>query len=127
MPRNGLPILAQIVYTASTYPLAVHDHDTGERMAKTLPEHSTAEPNQESERKKRGQLEAMVRNNVLSALGKPVGKHRVQVTSVWDDNYRVNVFVGQDISSFTIAHSYFLRADGNGQILTCWPPIAKTY
>jgi hypothetical protein len=96
-------------------------------MVKTLPEQSPAERRQESERQERGLLEGIVRDNVLSALGQPVGNHRVLVKSVWGDNYRVNVFVGPNIASFTIAHSYFLRADGNGKILTSCPPIARTY
>jgi len=96
-------------------------------MTKTLLEQSPAERNQESKRQEGGLLEAIVRENVLSALGRPVENHRVQVKSVWGDTYRVNVFVGPDVASFTIAHSYFLRADGNGKILTCCPPIARTY
>jgi hypothetical protein len=96
-------------------------------MAKTLPEQSPAEHNHESERQKRGLMEAIVRNHVLSALGQPVGNYRVQVKAVWDDNYRVNVFVGADFASLTIAHSYFLRTDVKGQILTCCPPIARKY
>ncbi len=96
-------------------------------MTKTLVEQSPAQPNQESERQEAGLLEAVVRDNILSALGRPIGNHRVQVKNVWGENYRVNVFVGPDVTSFTIAHSYFLRADGNGKILTCHPPIARTY
>jgi hypothetical protein len=96
-------------------------------MTKTLLGQSPAERKEESERQESGLLEAVVRDNVLSALGRPVGNHRVQVKNVWGDNYRVNVFVGPDVASFTIAHTYFLRADGNGKILTCSPPIARTY
>jgi hypothetical protein len=75
----------------------------------------------------RGLREAVVRDNVMGELGRPAELHRVQVTWVWGDNYRVNVFVGLDVASFTIAHSYFLLADRDGKILTCCPPIARTY
>jgi hypothetical protein len=74
-----------------------------------------------------GLLEAVVGDKVLSALGRPAGLYRVQVTRVWGDNYRVNVFVGPDAASFTVAHSYFLSADGDGKILACCPPIARAY
>jgi hypothetical protein len=80
-----------------------------------------------SERRGDGLLEAVVGDNVLSALGRPAGLYRVQVTRVWGDNYRVNVFVGPDAASFTVAHSYFLSADGDGKILACCPPIASAY
>ena len=74
-----------------------------------------------------GLLEAVVRDNVLCDLGKPPGQHRIQVKCVWGDFYRVNVFIGPDISSFKVAHSYFLNADGNGMILSSSPAITRVY
>jgi hypothetical protein len=93
---------------------------------KLLPQEPT-EPAREPERREDGLLEAVVRDNVLDALGRPAGPHRVQVRRVFGDSYRVNVFVGPDAASFAIAHSYFLSADGDGKILACCPPIARTY
>ena len=72
-------------------------------------------------------LESVVRTNVLSDLGNPMGAHRVQVKSVWGNFYRVNVFTGPDIASFKVAHSYFLQADLNGKILMSSPAIVKVY
>jgi hypothetical protein len=96
-------------------------------MVTKLPQQSPAERAQESERQEDGLLEAVVRDSVLSALGRPAGPHRVQVTRVWADNYRVNVFVGPDAASYRVAHSYFLRADGNGKIVVSCPAIARAY
>jgi hypothetical protein len=96
-------------------------------MTTTLPKLSLAERDQESERQEAGLLEAVVGDNVLSALGRPAGLHRVQVRRVWGDNYRANVFVGPDAVSFKVAHSYFLRADGDGKILACCPPLRREY
>jgi hypothetical protein len=93
-------------------------------MTKTLLDHSPAERGQGSEQEG-GLLEAVVRDNVLAALGRPTDHHRVQVRRVWGDNYRVNVFVGADVTSLVIAHSYFLRADGDGKIVTCCPAIVR--
>jgi hypothetical protein len=106
---------------------ARHPSATGDTMTTAPPKRNPAEIAQETERQEAGLLEAVVRDNVLSALGRPAGPHRVQVTRVWGDSYRVNVFVGPDAASFTVAHSYFLRADGNGKILACCPPIARAY
>jgi hypothetical protein len=96
-------------------------------MTTTLPKRDPAELTLESERQATLLLEAVVRDNVLSVLGCPAGLHRVQVTRVWGDNYRVNVFVGPNAASFTVAHAYFLSADGDGKIQTCCPPIARAY
>jgi hypothetical protein len=74
-----------------------------------------------------GLLEAVLRDKVMSALGRPAGLHRLQVKCVWGDNYRVNVFVGDDAVSARIAHSYFLKADGNGTILSSIPPLTRVY
>jgi hypothetical protein len=93
-------------------------------MTKTVLEYTPAERDQRSEQEG-GLLEAVIRDSVLSALGHPAGMHRVGVRRVWKDNYRVNVFVGADVTSLTIAHSYFLRADSDGKILTCCPAIVR--
>jgi hypothetical protein len=93
-------------------------------MTKKLLEDVPAERDQGSEQEA-GLLEAVVRDNVLAALGRPAGNHHVQVRRVWGNNYRVNVFVGADVTSLVIAHSYFLRADGDGKILTCSPAIVR--
>jgi hypothetical protein len=94
-------------------------------MTNKLLEDVPAKRDQGSEQEA-GLLEAVVRDNVLAALGRPAGNHHhVQVRRVWGDNYRVNVFVGADVTSLVIAHSYFLRADGDGKILTCSPAIVR--
>jgi hypothetical protein len=81
----------------------------------------------EQKKQEGGLLEAVVRDNVMSDLGRPAGLHRVQVKCVWGNHYRVNIFVGLDAASFKVAHSYFLEADGNGKILTSCPAIKKVY
>jgi hypothetical protein len=96
-------------------------------MTTKLPAQTPAEREPESRRDEAGLLEAVVRDNVLSALGRPAAPHRVQVKRVWGNNYRVNVFVGPSAASFAVAHSFFLSADGDGKILTCSPPIARKY
>ena len=87
----------------------------------------TEEKRAEQMAKEVGLLEAVVRDNVLCDLGKPRGQHRVQVKCVWGDSYRVNVFIGPDISSFKLAHSYFLKADRDGKILASSPSITRVY
>jgi hypothetical protein len=74
-----------------------------------------------------GLLEAVVRDNVLSKLGQPDDLHRVQVKCVWGNNYRVNVFIGPDAVSSKVAHSYFLKADEDGKILSYDPAITRVY
>jgi hypothetical protein len=51
----------------------------------------------------------------------------VQVRSLWGDHYRVNVFVGPDPAMAKVAHSYFLVADGDGNILASTPTITRQY
>ena len=73
-----------------------------------------------------GPLEAAVRGSVMAELGRPPGPHRVQVRRVWGDRYRVNVLVG-DAASLRVAHSFFLRADGDGRVIESSPAIARLY
>jgi hypothetical protein len=81
----------------------------------------------EQKKQEAGLLEDVVGDNVLSDLGRPDDLHRVQVKCVWGDRYRVNVFVGPDAVSSRVAHSYFLKADGDGKILSSDPTIMRTY
>jgi hypothetical protein len=79
------------------------------------------------EREEREQRGDRLGKNVLHALGQPGALHRVQVKQLWEHHYRVNVFVGVDAASAKVAHSYFLVTDGEGQILTSTPQIAREY
>ena len=64
---------------------------------------------------------------VLDSLGRPADFQRVHVRPLWGDHYRVNVLVGNDSMSVTIAHSYFLAVDEYGGILASTPAIARKY
>jgi hypothetical protein len=72
-------------------------------------------------------LEAAIRQNVMQELGRPALLLSVQVRPLWGNNYRVNVFVGANVASATVAHSFFVAADGNGGVLTSAPAITKRY
>jgi hypothetical protein len=72
-------------------------------------------------------MEAAIRQNVIQELGRPALLLHVQVRPLWGNHYRVNVFVGANIASATVAHSYFLAADGNGEVLNSAPPITRLY
>jgi hypothetical protein len=73
------------------------------------------------------QLLARIGRQVLQALGEPSGLRAVNVRRLWEDHYRVNVLVGGDATSATIAHSYFLKADGTGHVITATPSILRRY
>jgi len=65
--------------------------------------------------------------HVIHTLGKPRGLCNVQVRRLWDDHYRVNVLVGADSLSATVAHSFFLVIDNQGAIVKSTPKITKHY
>jgi hypothetical protein len=71
--------------------------------------------------------DAVIGDHVLRGLGRPGGLQRVQVRRLWADYYRVNVFVGLDAASARVAHSYFLAADGDGNIVRSTPEITRLY
>jgi hypothetical protein len=71
--------------------------------------------------------DAAISTHVLKALGQPADGYRVVVRRLWDDHYRVNVLVGPDIMSTTIAHSYFLVTDGDGNVSGATPTITRRY
>jgi hypothetical protein len=75
----------------------------------------------------REHLNAVIGTHVLKALGQPGDRFRVVVKRLWDDHYRVNVLVGSDVTTTTIAHSYFLVADGDGNVSGATPVIKRRY
>lgn len=80
-----------------------------------------------SDREDRQRRSSLIANHVLFTLGRPGNLLTVQVRSLWEDFYRVNVVVGRDTASARIAQSYFLSADGEGNIVTAIPTITKQY
>ena len=79
------------------------------------------------ERHKRETLNALIGKRVIHTLGEPAGLLRVQVRRLWENHYRVNILIGADAASGKVANSYFLQADGEGNILQSTPKILKQY
>ncbi|QDV35579.1 hypothetical protein [Tautonia plasticadhaerens] len=75
----------------------------------------------------RDSLDGLIGELVVHSLGKPDDLLRVQVRRVGSDRYRVNVFVGKDFLTGRIADSFFVTADGEGNILDSSPEIARVY
>jgi hypothetical protein len=69
----------------------------------------------------------VVHRHVMETLGTPAELQRVQVRRLWEDRYRVNVYVGKDIACARIANSFFLVTDKDGHIVDASPPLAKVY
>ena len=74
-----------------------------------------------------GLQEAVVLKSVLLGLGRPADFLRGNARQLWENHYRVNVFVGPNAASARVAHSYFLETDGDGKILTSSPPVTRAY
>ena len=72
------------------------------------------------------QLSAEIGKHVIRKLGRPGRLYQVQVRTLWPEHYRVNVFVGES-ASIKIAHSYFLVADSDGNVVESVPGIIKQY
>jgi len=70
-------------------------------------------------------LQALVEEQVIDRLGKPAGVRNVQVRRLWENRYRVNVLVGESAASAKIANSYFVKADGNGNIVDSNPAMTR--
>jgi hypothetical protein len=70
-------------------------------------------------------LDSHIADQLVHQLGRPAQLHRVQVRRLWQDYYRVNVLVGADAASAMVAHSYFLKVDGDGNIIESTPKIER--
>jgi hypothetical protein len=72
-------------------------------------------------------LQALVGERIMVALGEPEDLRRVQVRQLWGDYFRVNVFVGADAGCTRIAHSFFVAADSDGNIVRSTPELTRRY
>jgi hypothetical protein len=72
-------------------------------------------------------FDAVISKQVLLALGHPGDLCKVDVRRLWDNRYRVNVFVGGNIVSARVANSFFVLADAEGAIVTSNPRITRQY
>jgi hypothetical protein len=90
-----------------------------------MPATGLDEPCDDKERQGPEKLKLLIGSHVLRALGGAGGKGRVEVRPLWDGYYRVNLIVGDGPGCVTIARSYFLRADGAGNVLESTPNLTK--
>src|SRR5947209_7278269 len=93
----------------------------------TVPATPEREPSVGLEGHKREMLSALIGEQVLHALGEPGDLLKVQVRPLWGGTYRVNVFVGVNAASARVANSYFVVADGDGNILESTPKVRRQY
>lgn len=73
------------------------------------------------------QRSSVIVRQLLQALGRPAILYRVEIRHLWDDHYRANVYVGADAASTRVAHSFFLEADEDGNVLASAPDITRKY
>jgi len=66
-------------------------------------------------------------SQVMTALGEPDDLLKVQVRPLWGNHYRVNVLVGPNLLAPRVAYSYFLVADGEGNVVAATPQIRRHY
>lgn len=72
-------------------------------------------------------LSGLIKKWVLDGLGHPADLHEVQVRPLWPHHYRVNVLVGANAAAVNVAHSFFLVANSDGDIVGSTPGITKQY
>jgi hypothetical protein len=85
------------------------------------------EPESDLDAHRRDTLDALIGEQVMHALGEPADLFRVRVQRLWENYWRVNVYLGVDAASARVAHSYFVLTDDDGNILTPDPAIIRQY
>jgi|SRR5579871_5091098 len=92
-----------------------------------MPMAEQREQHKDIQQHQRETQKTLIREQVMHRLGEPPGLHKVQVWRLWEDHYRVNVFVGADATTARIANSYFLTSDHDGKIIASNPKLTKRY
>jgi hypothetical protein len=81
----------------------------------------------DAEQVRRDSRDVRVGQRVIRALGRPDDLLRIQVSELWERRFRVNIYVGPDIVSSRVVHSYFLETDDDGNIIKSTPRIKRQY
>jgi hypothetical protein len=92
-----------------------------------MPTKQQREQEKDMEQHERDELNSLIAEQVLHTLGQPADLLKVQVRWLWENCYRVNVFLGSDAASAKVAHSYFVEADSDGKIGVSTPKIKNQY
>jgi hypothetical protein len=85
------------------------------------------ECSKEIERHKQDTLNTLVREQLITTLGKPDDLLSVQIRPLWGTNFRANVFVGANVACAKITHSFFLVTDDDGNIVKSTPTMKRVY
>jgi hypothetical protein len=102
-----------------------HDHQAGRAEQRQADDEEARRDEQQKEAS--GIRGAVVLRSVMIGLGRPADLVRAEARPLWDNHYRVNVFVGPDAASARVAHSFFVGADGHGKILASSPSVTRAY
>ncbi len=92
-----------------------------------MPATEQTDQDRHADRHARDARHDVIAKQVVQSLGLPADLFKVQVRPLGADRYRVNVFVGKEVTSARITNSFFLTADDEGKILKSSPEIARRY
>jgi hypothetical protein len=96
-------------------------------VSNSMPTTQEREQLRDLKQHRRDTLNALIGEQLIHTLGAPGDLLKVQVRRLWANKYRVNIFVGVDVVTAKVAHSYFLSVDANGNIMESTPKITKQY
>jgi hypothetical protein len=88
---------------------------------------TTPQPQRAENLASRETLASVIRKQVINFLGRPADLLSVQVQSLWETRYRVNVFAGASVGSAKVIDSFFVVTDADGNILEATPKIKRRY
>ena len=96
-----------------------------EEMTKIAVKEKPAQEAPKAEEKKKPDVHPMIKEIVLKILGKPKDFMKIDTINVYDNRYRVNIWVKGN-NGAKISDNFFVKFE-NGQIVSCDPPLNKKY
>lgn len=106
---------------------STNDESPNRVAEKKMPTKEQGQKQAELAKQTHEQRSSVIVGQLLQALGRPATLYRVEIRHLWDDHYRANVFVGADAASTRVAHSFFMVADEDGNIIASVPDITRKY
>jgi hypothetical protein len=92
-----------------------------------MPTAQRRDRHEEMKEHERETMNAVIGEQVIHILGEPGDLLQMQIRLLWENSYRVNVLIGADAACAKVANSYFVKTDGDGNIVESTPQITKQY
>ncbi len=84
----------------------------------------------EQEKKNKDLINERIKEYVFENLGQPKNLYRLDIRSLWENFYRINMWSVDSssiIETYVLSDSFFIEISEGGEVIACNPEIKRRY